>query len=150
LLTQDKRKWEEKQGVIDGTKKELRANTNLWSTRRDGTDRREFMNTIENKQYVNKSFKAELKEATRKTNPMSFDERVRKLKQIQRGWINNFRLANIQGKLLVPDGWLRNRLRYCIWHHWNRTAGEFTTGGSKKRKETEESYQARCKPQGCF
>jgi len=108
------------------------------------------MNTIENKQYVNKSFKAELKEATRKTNPMSFDERVRKLKQIQRGWINNFRLANIQGKLLVPDGWLRNRLRYCIWHHWNRTAGEFTTGGSKKRKETEESYQARCKPQGCF
>ena len=67
-----------------------------------------------------KSFKTELKEATRKTNPMSFEERVRKLKQIQRGWINNFRLANIQGKLLELDGWVRNRLRYCIWHHWKK------------------------------
>jgi hypothetical protein len=45
---------------------------------------------------------------------------VQKLKQIQRGWINNFRLANIQGKLLELDGWLRNRLRYCIWHHWKK------------------------------
>lgn len=67
-----------------------------------------------------KQLKAKLKEETRKTNPKSFEERVRKLKQIQRGWINNFRLASIQGKLLELDGWLRNRLRYCIWHHWNR------------------------------
>ena len=64
--------------------------------------------------------KAKLKEETRKTNPMSFEERVRKLKQIQRGWINNYRLANIHGKLLELDGWLRNRLRYCIWHHWKK------------------------------
>jgi len=67
-----------------------------------------------------KSFKAKLKDVTRKTNPMSFKERVQKIKQIQRGWINNFRLANIQGKLLELDGWLRNRLRYCIWHHWKK------------------------------
>lgn len=67
-----------------------------------------------------KSLKAKLKEVTRKTDPMSFEERVRKLKQIQRGWINNFRLANIQGKLLELDGWLRNRIRYCIWHHWKK------------------------------
>ena len=76
------------------------------------------MQTIDKERW--KSFKAELKEATRKTNPMSFEERVRKLKQIQRGWINNFRLANIQGKLLELDGWVRNRLRYCIWHHWKK------------------------------
>ena len=67
-----------------------------------------------------KQLKAKLKEVTRKTTPMSFDERVRKLKEIQRGWINNFRLANIKGKLLELDGWLRNRLRYCIWHHWKK------------------------------
>jgi len=23
-------------------------------------------------------------------------------------------------KLLELDGWLRNRLRYCIWHHWKK------------------------------
>lgn len=58
--------------------------------------------------------KAKLKKETRKTTPMSFTERVQKLKQIQRGWINSYRLANMQGKLLGLDGWLRNRLRYCI------------------------------------
>jgi RNA-directed DNA polymerase len=67
-----------------------------------------------------KQLKAKLKEVTRKTTPMSFDERVRKLKEIQRGWINNFRLANIKDKLTEIDGWLRNRLRYCIWHHWKK------------------------------
>jgi group II intron reverse transcriptase/maturase len=67
-----------------------------------------------------KELKAKLKEETRKTNPTSFENRVRKIKQIQRGWINNYRLANMQGKLLELDGWLRNRLRYCIWHHWKK------------------------------
>ena len=66
------------------------------------------------------SFKAKLKELTRKTTPMSFDERVRKLNEVQRGWINNFRLASIHQKLKELDGWLRNRLRYCIWHHWKK------------------------------
>lgn len=67
-----------------------------------------------------KQLKAKLKEVTRKTTPMSFDERVEKIKAIHRGWINNFRLANIQVKLQELDGWLRNRLRYCIWHHWKK------------------------------
>lgn len=67
-----------------------------------------------------KQLKARLKEVTRKTTPMSFDERVRKIKEIRRGWLNNFRLANIQVKLKELDGWLRNRLRYCIWHHWKK------------------------------
>jgi RNA-directed DNA polymerase len=64
--------------------------------------------------------KAKLKEVTRKTTPMTFDERVQKLKEIHRGWINNFRLASIQDKLKELDGWLRNRLRYCLWHHWKK------------------------------
>ena len=64
--------------------------------------------------------KTKLKEITRKTTPMAFDERIQKIKEIQRGWINNFRLASIQDKLKELDGWLRNRLRYCIWHHWKK------------------------------
>jgi RNA-directed DNA polymerase len=81
-----------------------------------------------------KQLKAKLKEATRKTTPKTFDERVLEIKQIHRGWINNFRLASIQNKLKEPDGWLRNRLRYCIWYHWNRAKGELTTAGSNKRE----------------
>ena len=66
------------------------------------------------------SLKAKLKEVTRKTTPMSFDERIKKLHEIQRGWLNAFKYANIKGKLAELDGWLRNRLRYCIWHHWKK------------------------------
>ncbi len=67
-----------------------------------------------------KRFKANLKAITRKTAPYSFDDRVRKLKEVQRGWVNYFRMASIQGKLKDLDGWVRNRLRYCIWHDWKK------------------------------
>lgn len=67
-----------------------------------------------------KKLKQKLKTITRKTTPMSFDERIRKLKEVIRGWVNNFRMASIYGKLKELDGWLRNRLRYCIWHHWKK------------------------------
>jgi len=67
-----------------------------------------------------KKLKQKLKTITRKTTPMSFDERIQKLGETQRGWINAFRMASIQNKLAELDGWLRNRLRYCIWHHWKK------------------------------
>ena len=66
------------------------------------------------------SLKQKLKTITRKTTPSSFDERIQKLKEVQRGWIQYFRMASIHGKLKSLDSWLRNRLRYCIWHHWKK------------------------------
>jgi len=76
-----------------------------------------------------KSFKAKLKEITRKTTPMSFDERIKKLHEVQRGWINAFKYAHIKGKLAELDGWLRNRLRYCIW---SRFIGRRSLNGNGK------------------
>lgn len=67
-----------------------------------------------------KRLKQRLKTITRKTTPMSFDERIAKINEVQRGWLNYFRGTNIHGKLRDVDGWLRNRLRYCIWHHWKK------------------------------
>jgi group II intron reverse transcriptase/maturase len=67
-----------------------------------------------------KLLKIKLKSITRKTIPSTFDERIQKLKEVQRGWLQYFRLASIQVKLRDLDGWLRNRLRYCIWHHWKK------------------------------
>ena len=61
-----------------------------------------------------KTLKQNLKTITRKTAPKSFTERVRQLKIIQQGWLNYFRMASILGKLREIDGWVRNRLRYCI------------------------------------
>jgi RNA-directed DNA polymerase len=67
-----------------------------------------------------KTLRQNLKTLTRKTAPKSLAERIAKLKEVQRGWLNYFRMANIHGKLKDLDSWLRNRLRYCIWHDWKK------------------------------
>lgn len=67
-----------------------------------------------------KTLKLKIKTITRKTTPASFDERIQRLKELQRGWLGYFRMASIQGKLKELDGWIRNRLRYCIWHDWKK------------------------------
>lgn len=66
------------------------------------------------------SLKRKLKQITKKTLPYSLEERNRQLKEVIRGWINNFRLGSIKLKLKKLDEWLRNRLRYCIWHDWKK------------------------------
>jgi hypothetical protein len=73
---------------------------------------------VEEKRW--ETFKTKLKEITRKTSPMSFDQRIQKLKEVQRGWINYFKFASIYNKLNELDGWLRNRIRYCIWTDWKK------------------------------
>lgn len=66
------------------------------------------------------SLKRKLKQITKKTKPYSFEERLKKLAEVCRGWVNNYRLASIQAKIKALDEWLRNRLRYCIWHDWKK------------------------------
>ena len=48
------------------------------------------------------------------------DAELRKLAEVWKGWVNNYRLASINAKLKTVDEWLRNRLRYCIWHDWKK------------------------------
>lgn len=66
------------------------------------------------------SLKRKLKEITRKTRQYSFKERLKKIGEVCRGWVNNYRLASIHAKLKSLDEWLRNRLRNCIWHDWKK------------------------------
>jgi len=66
------------------------------------------------------NLKRKLKVATKKTMPYSLQERLHKLKEIWVGWVNNYRLASIHHKLKHLDEWLRNRIRYCIWHDWKK------------------------------
>ncbi len=66
------------------------------------------------------SLKRKLRQITKKTKPMRLAERLAELKLIYRGWLNNFRLGNLEGKLKKLDEWLRNRLRYCIWADWKK------------------------------
>ena len=72
------------------------------------------------KQASWEKLKRNLKSLTKKTKPMSLLERLERLNQVCRGWLNNYRLTNIYAKLKKLDEWLRNRLRYCIWHDWKK------------------------------
>lgn len=67
-----------------------------------------------------KKLKEKLKSISRKTAPVKLEDRIIKINEIQRGWLNYFRETSIMGKLRDIDGWLRNRLRYCIWHNWKK------------------------------
>ena len=67
-----------------------------------------------------KRMKQKVKEITRKTSPIPFNERISKLNAFMRGWVNYYKYANVSSKLAKLDGWVRNRLRYCIWKHWKK------------------------------
>jgi group II intron reverse transcriptase/maturase len=67
-----------------------------------------------------KRLKLNVKTITRKTSPKSFDDRISKLTEVERGWVNYFRMASMYDNLYKLDGWVRTRLRYCIWHDWKK------------------------------
>ncbi len=67
-----------------------------------------------------KRLKDKIKEATRKTSPKTFDEMINDLTLITRGWVNDFKLSSMWGKLRDLDGWIKNRIRYFIWKKWKK------------------------------
>ena len=67
-----------------------------------------------------KRLKLKLKGLTRKTRPLSLSERIRQINRLMKGWLHYFKYAHSYEKLKKLDGWVRNRLRYCIWKHWKR------------------------------
>ncbi len=66
------------------------------------------------------SLKRKIKALTRKTDPVPLTERIAKLNRLMRGWVNYFKRATGYEKFDQLDGWIRNRLRYCIWKSWKR------------------------------
>ena len=66
------------------------------------------------------NLRLKVKTVTRKTSQLSFEERITKLNEVQRGWLNYFRMASMTAKLGATDSWVRNRLRYCIWKDWKK------------------------------
>ena len=54
-----------------------------------------------------KKLKERLKSISRKTAAVKLEERIAKIKEVQRGWLNYFRGTSIMGKLRDLDGWLK-------------------------------------------
>lgn len=62
--------------------------------------------------------KEKIKYITSRSNAMSMDERLTRLKYLFRGWYNYFKIGNIQLAYKAIDGHTRYRLRICIWKQW--------------------------------
>jgi len=69
--------------------------------------------------------KEKIRNITSRSNGMSMDTRLLKLKQLIRGWVNYFRIADMKSLAQSLDEWTRRRLRMCIWKQWKRVRTRF-------------------------
>ena len=63
-------------------------------------------------------FKKKLKQLTKRSWSISLDERIIKLNQVIRGWINYFRIADMKTHMSSISEHLRRRIRCIIWKQW--------------------------------
>ena len=66
---------------------------------------------------VNK-FKRKLKNLTIRRYSINFRERIKRINQVIRGWINYFSLSSMKTVMMNIDAHLRTRLRVIIWKQW--------------------------------
>lgn len=84
--------------------------------------------------------KARIKELTSRSNGWGNDRRKEALRQYIIGWVNYFKLADMQSLLLKIDEWYRRRIRMVIWKQWKRISTKLTNLvklGVKKSKAWE-------------
>jgi len=68
-----------------------------------------------------KRLKAKLKKLTGRSIGISMRARVTKLNQTTQGWVNYYKLADMDKHCKKTDEWLRRRLCMCFWKQWKKT-----------------------------
>jgi len=64
--------------------------------------------------------KKKMKEKTRRNDPASAKEKIKKMEAIIRGWVNYFAIARAKGKMQQLDELVRTRLRIGTWKQWKK------------------------------
>lgn len=65
-------------------------------------------------------FERKLKDITSRSNAIGIGEKIIKLNQVIRGWINYFKIADMKKLMIKISEHLRHRLRMCIWKYWKK------------------------------
>ena len=66
-------------------------------------------------------FKRKLKQLTKRSWSIPLNERIIKLNQVIRGWINYYRIADMKSYMIRISEHLRRRIRCIIWKQWKRS-----------------------------
>lgn len=61
---------------------------------------------------------AKLKELCNRSWSISLDERIKKINEVTRGWINYYRIGLMKKKMTRIDEHLRTKIRMIIWKQW--------------------------------
>lgn len=80
---------------------------------RNGLDFRVHEKSVE-------KFKAKIRDITNRNVSKNFENRMSRLLEVTRGWINYFKLAKMKRLMGKMDEWIRRRLRACIWKTWKK------------------------------
>lgn len=67
-----------------------------------------------------KRVKNKIREMTSRSKAESISDRIRKLNSYLGGWLGYYALAETPSKLQEIEGWLKRRLRMCVWKQWKR------------------------------
>ena len=64
--------------------------------------------------------KNKIREITSRKIPYSMEHRIKKLNQYLIGWCGYFALADTHSIFKALDGWIKRRLRMCLWKNWKK------------------------------
>ena len=67
---------------------------------------------------VIQKFKRKLKALCKRSWNIDLTNRIKKINEVTRGWINYFRVGSMKQKLHSIDEHLRTQLRVIIWKQW--------------------------------
>ena len=67
-----------------------------------------------------KRMKQKVREITSRKMPYSMEYRIQKMNQYLIGWCGYFALADTKTVFSELDGWIRRRLRMCLWKNWKK------------------------------
>jgi RNA-directed DNA polymerase len=92
-----------------------------------------------------KRLKDKLRKLTSRSWSVDLKYRLFKMKQVIVGWVNYYRLADMKKLMIEMDGFLRRRIRACIWKAWKRIRKRFNSLKQliklfKLKKTTEDAW----------
>ena len=123
------------ESITNFLKVKLRLKVNLEKSAVDITDKRKFLGfnlyhyhegiRIRIAPQTIKRFKIKICEITSRSNGQNIIKRILRLNLYLRGWIQYFSLSDTPYILKMLEGWIRRRLRMCLWKQWKNVRTKY-------------------------